>query len=121
MGKKQTNNYNVTLDFEAVKLPPVTDILILAKKYPQGIQGVSQAFKLIAPDEFDFIEFKDDQYDVIEAILINKKILKRLPAKEILSILEENVFPYISKGEAINVNFGVNIRIANIEGELKEW
>jgi hypothetical protein len=119
MGKKQVSNYSVTLDFEAVKLPPVTDILILAKKYPQGIHGVSQAFKLIAPDEFDFIEFMEDQYDIIEAVLINKKILKRLPVQEILTILETHVFPYISKGEAINVNFGVNIRVTSIEGELK--
>ncbi|MBN2443301.1 MAG: hypothetical protein JXJ04_18210 [Spirochaetales bacterium] len=118
MNKEYQSNYNVTLDFEAVKLPPVTDILILAKKYPQGIQGVSQAFKLIAPDEFEFIEFKEDQYDVIEAILINKKILCKLPAHKILSILEEHVFPNITKGEAINVNFKLNISVSNIKGEL---
>jgi len=101
-----------------VKLPPVTDILILAKKYPQGIQGISQAFKLIAPDEFEFVEFREEQYDVIKAVLINKKILKRLPLQKILSILETNVFPYLSKEETVNVNFKVNISVSNIKGEI---
>ena len=52
--------YSINLSFSPIKLPPVTDILVLAKKYPQGKIGVSEAFKLIAPDEFEMISIDDN-------------------------------------------------------------
>lgn len=109
-----TPNVNVNLAFVSIKLPPVTDILILGKKYPQGKIGVSEAFKLIAPDEFEMFDVDDD--DVVEAVLINKNILKRMEKDRVLNILRKYVFPHIAKGEAIKVDFTVTINYDKITG-----
>jgi hypothetical protein len=111
-----SKNYTINLSFTSIKLPPVIDILILAKKYPQGKTGVSEAFKLIAPDEFEMFPVEDDE--VIDAVLINKKILSRLSKDKVIDTLRKNVFPYITKGEAVNVNFSISIQIENIKGEM---
>lgn len=109
--------YSVTMSFHSIKLPPVTDILILGKKFPHGKIGVSEAFKLIAPDEFDMYEINEES-DIIEAVLINRMILKRMPAEKVIDILRQKVFPYVSKGEAIKVDFTVTMSFDNIQGEL---
>jgi hypothetical protein len=100
--------YTVSLSLEAIKLPPVSDILVLAKKHPQGKVGVMESFRFIAPDEFEMIDI-DDEDETVEAVLVNKRILKRLPANEVIAILKTNVFPYVSRGEAVKVDFSVKL------------
>lgn len=108
------SNMSVSLEFYAVKLPPVRDILVVAKKYPQGRVGVMESFRFIAPDEFEMFDI-DDPDVVAEAVLINRRILKRVSSEQVMSILEKNVFPYISPGEAINVDLDIHVRLSNIE------
>ncbi len=117
MSKIKRANYSINLSFSPIKLPPVTDILVLAKKYPQGKVGVSEAFKLIAPDEFEMISIDDGDDEVIDAVLINKRIMKKLSQEKIMKTLKETVFPYVSKGEAVNVDFHVTLEFNNIKGE----
>lgn len=112
-------SYTVGLDFEVIKLPPVSDILVLGRKHPQGKIGVMESFKFIAPDEFTMIEIGPEVPDV-EAIMVNKKILKRIPGEEIIKILSHNVFPYMSKGEAVKVNFSVTMHMTAIKGTITE-
>jgi hypothetical protein len=109
-------SYVVNLDFEAIKLPPVTDILVLGKKLPQGKMGVLHSFHLISPDVFEMIEITDNEN--VEAIIINRNLLSKLTKGEIVIILEKYVFPYVSKGESIRVNFNVQIFQRNIKGDL---
>ena len=113
----QKPQYSVNLEFEPIKLPPVRDILVLGRKFPQGKVGVMESFKFIAPDEFEMFDIGEDVENA-EAVLINKKILKRIPFENIYDILKENVFPFMSRGEAIRVNFVVKLRFENIRGEL---
>ena len=112
----ETHKYEMSLKFENVKLPPVTDILILGKDYPHGKYGVLQAFKYIAPDEFQVMNIDDN--DEVEAVLVDKHILKRIPENHILTVLRKNVFPYISKDEAIKVDLDIRILCENINGEI---
>lgn len=119
MPNSNSAKFSVDMSFSSIKLPPVTDILVLAKKYPQGKVGVSEAFKLIAPDEFEMISIEDSEDEVIDAVLINKKILKRLKTDVVMKLLEEHVFPYVLKGEAVNVDFHVTLRYENIKGVLE--
>ena len=115
--KTASSSYQVNLDFEAIKLPPVTDILVLGRKHPQGKQGVMESFRFIAPNEFEMIEVGKD-VEHVEAVLINKKILKRMPQEKVLNILSKFVFPYVLKGEAVKVNFSVRLSFSSIKGEL---
>jgi hypothetical protein len=102
-------SYTVNLDFEAIKLPPVSDILVLGKKATQGKQGILRSFELILPDVFELYEIDDTAYPDIDAVIINKAIIAKIPLGEIMEILKQNVFPYVSRGETIKVNFNVKI------------
>ncbi|WP_319561970.1 hypothetical protein [Marispirochaeta sp.] len=113
-------SYSINLDFETIKLPPVSDMLILGKKVPQGKLGILHSFQLISPDIFEFLEISEDISENIEAVIINKMILNKLPKETIIKVLAEYVFPYVSKGETIKVNFDVHIYQKDIKGEIDD-
>lgn len=112
-----TIEFDINLRFEAIKLPPVTDILVLGKKYPHGKNGILKAFQYIAPDEFQFAHLPDS-HQTVEAILVSRKIAKRLPLARIIDILEQHVFPYISEDEAVKVDLNIVLHSKNIKGEI---
>lgn len=111
-------SYTVNLDFEVIKLPPVTDILVVGKKVPQGKNGILRSFDMILPDVFELIDGSECNHENVEAVIINKSILTKLPKEKIIEILKEYVFPYVTKGESIKVNFNVHIYYRDISGEL---
>lgn len=112
---KEKPQFSVSLSMETIKLPPVSDILVLAKKHPQGKLGVMESFRFIAPDEFEMFE---SEHAVVEAVLINKRILKRLSVENVLKVLEQYVYPYVSSGEAVKVDFTTKLSFRAITGEL---
>ena len=112
-------SYTVNLDFEVIKLPPVTDILVVGKKVPQGKNGILRSFDLILPDVFELIDQEECNDLNVEAVIINKSILQKLPKEKVVAILKEYVFPYVSKGESVKVNFNVHIYYKDISGELE--
>jgi len=109
--------FTISLSFEGISLPPFQDILILGKKCPQGKHGVMKCFNLLAPDGFEMVELDDE---TVEAVLLSKRILKRLPAEKIIDILRTRVFPRITRGEIIKVDFNIKMHFENIEGSIKE-
>ena len=111
-------SYNVTLEFAAIKLPPVTDILVLGRKHPQGKQGVMESFRFTAPDEFEMFDIGDEEPNV-EAVLIHNRILKRLPKDEVIRVLQKYVFPFVTRGEAVNVDFHVKMRFESVKGDFQ--
>jgi hypothetical protein len=111
-----TAEYSVSLSFEGVSLPPFEDILILGKKCPHGKIGVTACLQLLAPDDFELVELDNDH---VEALLISKRLLKRMPQAEIVRILQDCVFPRISKGEVVKVDFKVRVFYQNITGRLE--
>ena len=115
---KSSVSYLVDLDFEAIKLPPVTDILVLGKRVPQGKHGILNSFDLVLPDTFLMHEINDPDFPQIDAVIINKTILLKIPIEEIVNILHINVFPYVSRDETIKVNFNIHIFHKNITGDI---
>ena len=114
------NTYSVNLDFEVIKLPPVTDILVLGKKVPQGKFGILHSFELISPDVFELLEIDESMCENVEAVIINKSILQKIPRMEVLNILNRYVFPFATKGETLKVNFNIHIYYKNINGDLND-
>jgi hypothetical protein len=104
--------YSIDINFEQIKLPPFQDILILAKNSPQGKIGLTKSFELLLPNGFEMIEVEDD---LIEAVFVQKNILHKVSAEKVIKILREYVFPSISEGELVRVDFKVTISINNIE------
>lgn len=115
MKEDKTRKFIAQLSFEEIRLPPFEDILILGKKCPQGRIGVYRSFELLVPNEFETFEVEDE---VVEAVFINKKVLKKLQKDKILDILREKVFPYISESEILKVDFKLKIFYDSVEGEL---
>lgn len=114
--KQDKGTFAVSLSFEGVSLPPFKDILLLGKKCPHGKVGVSKCLHLLAPDDFELIAVEDE---AMEAMLVHRRILKRMPAEKVIEILRKNVFPYITKNECVKVDFSVKISFDNIEGTLE--
>lgn len=109
--------FNVSLSFEGIKLPPFQDILLLGRRCPHGKKGVSQCLNLLAPESFEIVEIDDP---TVEAMLVSKQILKRLPSEKIVEVLREKVFPFITPGEIVKVDFKVRIYFEDIEGTLEK-
>ena len=107
--------YNISLSFQEIYLPPFKDILILGKNSPQGKIGLSKSFELLIPNGFDVFEISNSEK--VEAIFINKRILKKISSEKVIEILEEKVFSFISEGEIVRVDFKVSIHYDNIEWE----
>ena len=106
MKKDASVKYSVKLAFEEIKLPPFEEILILGKKCPQGKIGVYKSFEFLVPNEYELVEIVSD---IVEAIFINKRLLKKISKESIISILEEKVFPYISECEILKVDFKLKV------------
>ncbi|MBF0295224.1 MAG: hypothetical protein HQL96_08535 [Magnetococcales bacterium] len=116
VGNKDGRGYTVSMEFETISLPPFRDILVLARKCPVGMIGLSKCMGLMAPDGFDLVEV---EHEVVEAILVSKQLIKRFPLQKILDILKEKVFPFVSHGETIRIQFHVKIQYDRIEGSLE--
>jgi hypothetical protein len=110
-----TKKYTVKLSFEEIRLPPFEDILILGKKCPQGKIGVSKSFELLVPNEFEVFEIDDE---IVEAVFINKRVLKKMDKDNIIRILQEKVFPFVSECEILKVDFKLKIFYDSIEIEF---
>ncbi|EHQ24476.1 hypothetical protein [Mucilaginibacter paludis] len=104
--------YTLNLSFEQIKLPPFQDILILARNSPQGKIGLSKSFELLLPNGFELIDVEDE---LIEAVFVQRNILHKVPSEKVINILREHVFPFISEGELVKVDFNVTISVHNIE------
>lgn len=115
MSDRPVKKYSVQLSFEEIRLPPFEDILILGRKCPQGKIGVSNSFEFLVPNEFEVFEIDDA---AVEAIFINKRVLKKIKVDKIIGILKDKVFPYVSESEIIKVDFKMRIFYDSIEGEF---
>jgi len=110
-----TRKYSVQLSLEEIRLPPFEDILILGKKCPQGKIGVYKSFEFLVPNEFDVFEIDDV---IVDAVFINKRVLKKMDKDRIIKILKDKVFPFISECEMLKVDFKLKIFYDSIEGDF---
>lgn len=108
---KMNKAISIRMDFDVIKLPPVRDILVLGKRVPQGKYGVIQSFDFLAPDTFEMIDVPNSINESVDAVIVNKAILKRIPREKLMSVLAEHVFPFVSAGEAVRVDFTVTTSV----------
>ena len=110
--EKELLKYTINLSFEEIKLPPFQEILVLGKNSPQGKIGLFQSFNLLLPDNFASFDVEDEK---VEAVFVNKRILAKITEQEIVEVLKQKVFPYISEGEVIKVEFKLKISYDTFE------
>jgi hypothetical protein len=103
--------YAINISFETITLPPFEDILILSHRCPQGKLGVSKCINLMSPDDFELFPI---DHEMVEAIIVNHKILRKISIEKIIETLKIRVFPFVTYGEIIKVDFKVSISWSNI-------
>jgi len=108
--------YSIQLSFEEIRLPPFEDILILGKKCPHGKYGVYKSIEFLIPNEFEAFEVENEN---IETVFINKRVLKKMDSNDIIKILIDKVFPYVSESEIMKVDFKLRIFYDSVEGEFQ--
>jgi hypothetical protein len=104
--------YRFSLRFQEIKLPPFDEVLVLGSKSGQGKMGIAKTFDYLVPDTFEMIEVSDD---TIEAVFVNKRVLKKISKENILEILREKVFPFVSAKEIIKVDLDIVVNYDDIE------
>lgn len=115
MEKNATRKFSINLSFEEIRLPPFEDVLILGKKNAQGKMGLTKSFDLLVPNEFQIFDVEDK---AVEAVFINKRILKKLDERYIIPILKEKVFPFVSESEILKVDLKLKIFYDSFECEF---
>ena len=113
--KKKQKSFSLNLSFEKITLPPFRDIIILGKRCQHGKVGVTKSLSLLAPDSFELVEIDNED---VAAILVNRQLIKSMTIEKIIDILEEDVFPSFTAYEIIKVDFDLQVKVQNIEGEL---
>lgn len=112
MSEKKQRRCSVSLSFEEIRRLPFEDILVLGRNCPYGKFGVSRSCDMLFPNEYKTIDIEDE---LVGAILINKKILRKLNEESIIETLKENVFPYVSDSGLTKVNFKIKTFFDSIE------
>ena len=108
----ESHNHIVRLKFEEVKLPQSIEILVVGKNSFPGKMAVLKSLELLSPDSFETIE---SDHDMVEAVIVNKKVLRKLSKKNVGQALAEKVFPFISEGELLMVELKTTILGSSIE------
>ena len=111
------NNVTVKLSFEKTTLPPFTDILVLGRECPLGMNGVGKCLDLLVPDGFDRFEVEDDH---VASIIVNKNILLRIKPVAVIKILQERVFPFVGRSEIIKVDFAVKVEYDSFKVDIND-
>ncbi|MBN2166174.1 MAG: hypothetical protein JW717_07860 [Marinilabiliaceae bacterium] len=114
MSDNTNKRFSIHLAFEEIRLPPFDDILVVGKKCPQGKVGLYKSFEFLVPNEYEVVEI---DHEVVEAVYINKKLLKKIEKEKIITLLSSKVFPYISISEIIRVDFKIRVSYDPIEFE----
>lgn len=105
--------YGIDISFEELKLPVFHDVLVLAKNAVQGKHGLSRSLDLLAPGVFQSVDTEIES-EGIEAVFVNRKLLRKLPVEQLMQVLHKHVFASVGEGELIQVDMKVRISMYNI-------
>jgi hypothetical protein len=75
---------NLQLRFTPYHLPPLDSALIIGKRAPVGVNGISRAFQELSPAAFQLIPV---EHPVVEAVLVRVSDLRKLPQQALISRL----------------------------------
>jgi hypothetical protein len=61
----------------------------------------------------------DRETENVQAILEHKQLLKHQRVGNIIEVTETRVFPFITKGECMKVDFNIALSINHIKGSME--
>jgi hypothetical protein len=75
---------NLQLRFTPYHLPPLDSALVIGKRAPVGVNGISRAFQELSPAAFQLISV---DHPVVEAVLVRVSDLRKLPQQALIGRL----------------------------------
>jgi hypothetical protein len=106
---------NLQLRCTQYHLPPLDSALIIGKRAPVGINGISRAFQELSPAAFQLIPV---DHPVAEAVLVRVSDLRKLPQQALISRLLQLADQIMDEADTLHValKFEVIVEEEDIEG-----
>jgi len=106
---------NLQLRFTQYHLPPLDSALIIGKRAPVGINGISRAFQELSPAMFQLIPV---EHPVAEAVLVRVSDLRKLPQQALIGRLLQFADQMMDETDTLHValKFEVIVEEEDIEG-----
>ena len=106
---------NLQLRFTQYHLPPLDSALIIGKRAPVGINGISRAFQELSPAAFQLIPV---EHPVAEAVLVRTSDLRKMPQHALISRLLQLADQIMDESDTLHVTlkFEVIVDEEDIEG-----
>ena len=106
--KKRIELNLVLSEFE---IPPMQDVLVIGKRAPIGPEAAKQMANSTAPSQFLFIPLRDN---VIETILIRKKVLQLIPEEHLVPLIVEEAKKIIGEEDVIKIRLSVQVSVRKV-------
>ncbi|HBQ13239.1 MAG: hypothetical protein RLP09_10860 [Sandaracinaceae bacterium] len=99
---------SVDLRMSRFELPPVQSALVVGRKAPIGSRAMEKALAEMMPDAFVRIEV---DHETIEAVIVRKAHLRRLPEERLVSLLVRQTESVIDETEMLRVTMELEITL----------
>lgn len=97
----------LTMEIRRFRLPPVESALAIGKRAGIGPQAMEKALAEMLPDTFTLITV---EHPVIEAVLVRKSHLHRIPADKLLPIILRNCEHLMDDTEMVHFDLDIRVR-----------
>jgi hypothetical protein len=104
---KSSRRLHIEVRIGRFALPPVESALVVGRAAPIGSVAMQKALDEMLPGAFERLEVSGD--DAVEAIIVRRAHLKRIPEDRLVSFLLDNVRGLIDPAEMLRVSLDVEV------------
>ena len=98
----------MTMTLNQFHLPPIQDALIIGKRTSVGAHSICKSFREMSPGMFQLIEV---EHPIVEAILVRKSDLRKLPEKELIGQLLHQSEQIMDQTDTIHVKITIEVTV----------
>jgi len=102
------SHLEVRMRLRVFVVPPINDALVVGKNAPIGSEAWRRALALLHVYPFELIKLEDD---IIEEILVQTRILRKIPKEKLLALILKKVKPFMSAEEVIHLDIQAELLI----------
>lgn len=102
----------VKMKLRVFMVPPINDALVIGKNAPIGSEAWRRALALLLV--LPFVSIKIDDDEVIEEILVQKRILKKIPQEKLVGMIFSKVKPFMSPEEVIHLDIHAELLVEEV-------
>ncbi|RKY57854.1 MAG: hypothetical protein DRP95_06535 [Candidatus Latescibacterota bacterium] len=105
-----TGGKTITLraTFSQFNLPPVRDALVVGKRAPIGPKALFQSLEVLLKGQFELIPV---DHPVIEAVIVRKSDLRKLPAERFIPVLLEEAGAIMDESDCLRVEVDISVSV----------